>query len=269
MMTAAGITSPRVATAGVRGTDWSLGLALVATLLMCAPAASAQTTTQLWGNLTFNWVKSDRLVYELDFEPKALLSAPEGEPDWRNLDVTPNVEYSLRSWLDLVADTTIGRTMQSDDLDSTEVTPRLGVRFHLFSRAQQFHVREQAPRRRLVFRDLVRIESRNFFYSGGDVEFESTFRFRNRLEFLMPINKERITDDGAWYWLADWEWFVPLDDPEERFASRQRIRGGIGYRRSFKWRYELLYVRTRSRNTIDEAFSTSENIIDVRVKRLF
>jgi hypothetical protein len=85
----------------------------------------------------------------------------------------------------------------------------------------------------------------------------------------MPINKERITDDGAWYWLADWEWFVPLDDPEERFASRQRIRGGIGYRRSFKWRYELLYVRTRSRNTIDEAFSTSENIIDVRVKRLF
>jgi hypothetical protein len=70
-------------------------------------------------------------------------------------------------------------------------------------------------------------------------------------------------------WLADWEWFVPLDDPEERFASRQRIRGGIGYRRSFTWRYELLYIRTRSRNTIDEAFSTSENIIDVRVKRLF
>jgi hypothetical protein len=123
-------------------------MALVATLLMCVPTASAQTSTQLWGNLTFNWVKSDRLVYELDFEPKALLDAPEGEPDWRNLDVTPNVEYSLRPWLDLVADTTIGRTMQSDDLDSTEVTPRLGVRFHLFSRAQKLRVREPAPRRR-------------------------------------------------------------------------------------------------------------------------
>jgi hypothetical protein len=244
-------------------------MTLVAVLLMCAPVASAQTTTQLWGNLTFNWVKSDRLVYELDFEPKALLDAPEGEPDWRNLDVTPNVEYSLRPWLDLVADTTIGRTMQTDDLDSTEVTPRLGVRFHLFSRAQKFRVREHAPRRRIVVRDLVRFESRNFFYSGGDVESESTFRFRNRLEFLLPLNRERITDDGAGYWLADWEWFVPLDDADERFGNRQRIRTGIGYRRSFNWRYELLYVWTRSRNTLDEGFSTTENIIDVRVKRLF
>jgi hypothetical protein len=32
--------------------------------------------------------------------------------------------------------------------------------------------------------------------------------------------------------------------------------------------YELLYVWTRSRNTLDEGFSTTENINDVRVKRL-
>jgi hypothetical protein len=245
------------------------GMTLTALLLVCAPVASAQTTTQLWGNLTLDWVKSDRLVYELDFEPKALLDAPDGAPDWRNLDVTPNVEYSPTGWLDIVADTTIGRTMQTDDLDSTEVTPRLGVRFHLFSRALRFHPREQAPQRRIVVRDLARVESRNFFYSGGDVTSESTFRFRNRLEFLLPLNKARITDDGARYVLADWEWFVPLDDPQERFANRQRIRTGIGYRRSFNWRYELLYLWTRSRDTLDEGFSTTENIIDIRVKRLF
>ena len=115
----------------------------------------------------------------------------------------------------------------------------------------------------------MRVESRNFFYSGGDKEDESTVRFRNRLEFLLPLNKARITEDGARYWLADWEWFVPLDDPEERFANRQRIRTGIGYRRSFNWRYELLYIWTRSRDTLDEGFSTTENIIDIRVKRLF
>jgi hypothetical protein len=244
-------------------------MTLVTMLLTCAPVASAQVTTQLWGNLTFNWVKSERLVYELDFEPKALLAAPEGEPDWRNLDVTPNVEYSLRPWLDLVADTTIGRTLQTDDVHSTELTPRFGARFHLFSRARQLRVVEQAPRRRIVVRDLVRVESRNFFYSGGDTDSDSTVRFRNRLEFLVPLNKERITDDGACYVLADWEWFAPLDDAEERFANRQRIRTGIGYRRSFKWRYEVLYIWTRSRNTIDEGFSTNENVIDVRVKRIF
>jgi len=43
---------------------------------------------------------------------------------------------------------------------------------------------------------------------------------------LLPINKPKVTDDGAAYTLADGEWFVPLDEPEERFANRQRIRTG-------------------------------------------
>jgi hypothetical protein len=244
-------------------------LATVAALLAAVPTASAQTTTQLWGNLTFDWVKSERLVYELDFEPKALLDKPESDPGWWNLDVTPNLEYSARRWLDLVVETTIGRTKQTDDVDSTEVTPRFGVRFHLFSRAMRFHPLEQAPRRRLVWRDLLRVESRNFFYSSGDVASESTVRLRNRLEFLVPLNTARITDDGTRYLLADWEWFLPLDDPQERFANRQRIRTGLGYRRSFNWRYEVLYIWTRSRAAIDEGFSTNENIIDIRVKRVF
>jgi hypothetical protein len=241
----------------------------MAAVMMSSSAVMAQTTTQLWANITFDRVASDRLVYEFDFEPKGLVDAPEGEPDWRNLDLTPNVEYSPRKWVDLVAEAVIGRTKQTDDVDSTEVTPRLGVRFHLFSRALGFHPREQAPRRRIVVRELVRVEWRNFFYTGGDVESDSTVRFRNRLEFQLPLNKDRVTDDGARYLLADWEWFVPLGDPEERFANRQRIRTGLGYRRSFNWRYELLYIWTRSRDTIDEGFSTTENIIDIRIKRLF
>jgi hypothetical protein len=143
------------------------------------------------------------------------------------------------------------------------------LRFHVFSRRQQFRLLEQAPQRRIVLRDLMRVESRNFFYSGGDTESDSTVRFRNRLEFLVPLNKERITDDGVRYFLADWEWFLPVSDAEERFANRQRIRTGIGWRRSVNWRYELLYIWTRSRDTIEEGFSTSENIIDIRVKRVF
>jgi len=35
-------------------------------------------------------VKSDRITYEVDFEPKALVVVPEGQPDWRNLDTTPD-----------------------------------------------------------------------------------------------------------------------------------------------------------------------------------
>ena len=250
-------------------TTGSQVVALTVLILASAPVAHAQATTQLWGNLTFNWVKSERLVYELDLEPKGLLSAPEGDPDWRNLDVTPNVEV-LAEGLDG------HRARHFGGLDAAD--RRCG---HAGGDAQAWRAlpsllagaavppAERAPRRRIVVRDLVRLESRNLFSSGAATGSDATVRFRNRLEFLIPLNKERMTDDGARYWMADWEWFVPLDDPEERFANRQRIRTGLGYRRSFNWRYELFYIWTRSRNTIEDGFSTTENIIDVRVKRLF
>ncbi len=37
----------------------------------------------------------------------------------------------------------------------------------------------------------------------------------------MPLNKEKLTDDGARDLLADWEWYVPLGEPEERFANKR------------------------------------------------
>ena len=202
--------------------------------LLAATVAQAQSNLQLWGNVTFDWVKSQRLAYGLDIEPKVLLDAPAGEPGWRNLDLTSSVEFSPKPWLDLVADGVVGVTKQTDDVDSVEVTPRLGFRFHLFSRAQRFHPLERAPRRRWVVRDLFRVESRNIFYGGAGSGTSSTVRLRNRLELLVPLNKERLSDDGARYVLADWEWFAPVDDPNERFANKQRIRAGLGYRRSFK-----------------------------------
>ena len=239
--------------------------------LLSGSLAQAQPANlQDWGNVTLNWVKSDRLTYQLDFEPKELVYAPEGEPAWWNLDVTPNVEYAPRGWLDLVAEVATGYTKQNDDVNTLEVSPRIGVRFHFLSRnVPAPHFREQAPRRRIVVRDLVRVESRQFFYTGSGSGTSSSVRFRNRLEFLVPLNKETMTEDGARYFLADWEWFIPLDEPDERFASKQRVRTGLGYRRSFAWRFEVLYIWTRSRDTIDEGFSTDDNSINIRLKRLF
>src|SRR4030095_9736569 len=239
-------------------------------LLSASSTAFAQTNLQLWGNVTLDWVKSDRLTYEFDIEPKVLVYAPDDEPDWRNLDLTPNVEYAAKGWLDLVAEATAGYTKQDDEVNTFELTPRVGVRFHLLSRAvPSVGLREQVPKRRVVVRDLVRVESRNFWYTGEGNGASSSVRFRNRVEFLVPLNKVNVSEDGARYLLADWEWYVPLGEPAERFASKQRIRTGLGYRRSFAWRFEALYIWTRSRDTIDEGISTDDNSIDIRVKRLF
>jgi len=254
-----------------RSALWRCGILAACCLLIGPTAGLAQTDLQLWGNVTLDWMKSDRLVYELDFEPKVLVGRSEGEPAWRNLDVTPNVEYSPNGWLDLVGEATIGYTKQTDDVNSVELSPRVGVRLHLFSRYTDAVIRkrELSPKRRLVVRDLLRVESRNLIYSGAGSGSDSSVRFRNRLEFLVPLNRQRLQENGAAYLLADWEWFVPLNEPEERFANRQRIRTGLGYRRTAAWRYEVLYMWTRSRDTIEDGFATSDNIIDVRVKRVF
>ena len=230
----------------------------------------AQTTTQLWGNLTLGWAKDERLVYELDVEPKTLLSAPTGDPGWWSLDVTPTVTYSLKGWLDLLAEVATGYAQQTDDVNSVELTPRVGATWHLLSRdiPAVVHVRELPPHRRVVIRDTMRVEQRNLLYSDATDD-SHTVRFRNRVEFLLPLNTPKLSDDGARYVLADWEWFIPLDDAAERFANKQRIRAGVGYRQSHAWRFEALYIWNRSRNTIEDGFTTNDNVIDIRMKRLF
>src|SRR4051794_24651617 len=84
--------------------------------LLTAANASAQTNGQVWANVTFDWVKQSGVTYEIDFEPKALVSAPPEQPGWSNLDITPSIEYPVSNTVDLIVDMTLGRTKQTDDL---------------------------------------------------------------------------------------------------------------------------------------------------------
>ena len=49
-------------------------LTILGAVLFVSADAAAQTSTTLWGNVTFDWVR-DKFTYEVDFEPKVLLSA--------------------------------------------------------------------------------------------------------------------------------------------------------------------------------------------------
>ena len=72
-------------------------IAVSLALALAAAPARAQSNFQLWGTVTLDWVKSDRLAYELDFEPQVLLAAPEGDPAWRSFNVTPDADTRRRS----------------------------------------------------------------------------------------------------------------------------------------------------------------------------
>jgi hypothetical protein len=167
------------------------------------------------------------LYYELDLEPKSQVSG--GEP-WRNIDATPLVEFYPNSFLELTGEVTVGRTRQGSEEKSWELTPRIGVRFHLFERVWDEIHPERLPLARLYFANLSRIEYRNLWYSGDRPSSHET-RFRNRTEFKLAINNPRLSVDDTWYLFMDVEFFVPLgDDVPERFATKRRFRGGFGYR---------------------------------------
>jgi hypothetical protein len=249
-------------------------LIVTAAVLLLPGSALAQANSQFWGDFTLTWAKSPRLTYDFDIEPKVLVSASAGQPDWASLDLTPGVDYAAKKWLDVVGEFLYASTKQTNDVNSIELTTRVGARFHLLSRNLPIIIRERPlhelpPRRKLVLRDFVRVEQRNIFYSN-DEPTNSSWRLRNRLEFQLPLNSKSMTEDKTRYVTADWESFVPLnDDPKERFANKQRIRVGGGYRQNFNWRYEVLYIWGRSLDTTTDSFTTSDNIVNVRVKRVF
>lgn len=236
-------------------------------VLWASPAA-AQTDTQLWGDLTLSWIKSHTWTLGVEVEPKTLVSKPADKPGWTTLDVTPSAEYRHGKWLDVVGELHLGRTRQTDALDTTEVTPRIGLRFHLLSNLVADATKEREPRRRLVVRNLVRAEWRNLFYSNTTPQ-SATVRYRARVETLFPFNRRKVTDDGALYESADVEWFWTRHDPPERFASKQRIRAGLGYRFNYAWRGEALYVWDRARDSADAEFTRADSALDIRVSRVW
>jgi hypothetical protein len=237
-------------------------------IFLTAVPAQAQPDTQLWAEFKFSWINSRNLTYGLDVEPKVLLSKPDDDPGWATTDLTPSIEYTRGQWFDLLGEFLVGRTRQTDDVSTTEVTPRVGMRFHLLANLRDDLSKEKRPKHRTTLRNLVRLEWRNLFYST-DTPNASTLRLRNRVEFLCALTRPRITDDGATYLLSDAEWFWQLEDVDERYANKQRLRAGLGYRHDSAWRFEGLLILNRSRNTIGEGFTTSDVVFDLTVKRVW
>lgn len=237
----------------------------LAVLPLFGGEARSETSNQIWGNLTLDYAHGERLLLEVDLEPKAQYS---GTDTWRGIDVTPAIEFSSNRWIELVGEAAFARTKQSNAVTSTEVTPRFGVRVHFLN-----NVRTMLPGRhrlgRVGIANLSRIEWRNLWYSDDTPASHET-RFRNRVELKVGLNHAEVSLDKTLYFLADYEIFVPLsDDVPERFATKRRARVGLGYRRDRKWRFEALYIRDGTRQTQGGSFATSANIVDFKVKVFF
>lgn len=249
---------------------WILTLLLLAS----ASTASAQSIGEVWGNLTIDWLASERLVYTLDVEPKVQVSAVTNESRFANVEVWPSVEFALAGWIDAHGEFLAGFTNEQDGSNTTEVAERLGVRLHILSRlikerdARRGAEREAQPRRRGTIATLLRFEHRDLLHSDSPTT--SSWRFRARVELAYPLNRPKLTSDGTVYLTSDTELFRPVGEvPQQGQANQWRLRNGVGYRISFDTRFEVLYIWTTKKESDTGSFATESQAIDFRIKLAF
>jgi hypothetical protein len=228
--------------------------------------SESEVPTELWGNVVLDFPQGDRWLFETDFEPKTLVS---GGEKWWNLDFTPLVEYYPNRWVDFVGETTVGYTHQTDEVNSVELTPRLGFRLNVWN-----NLRERAhvpirPLGRVRVATLVRFEYRNFWYSD-DEDSQHEWRLRIRIESKVGINHADFAEDNSLYGIGDIEGFIPLNEGvAERFPSKVRVRFGLGFRFRYATRLEVLYIRNWHRDTEQGPKEPASNALDVRLKLYF
>lgn len=232
---------------------------------------SSSPANQVWVNANLGKRFSERTFGRLDIEPKWQVS---GDEPWRSLDVTPRVEGYPLEWLDLLAETEVGATKQDDDQDTLEITPRIGVTWHMFARMAPLRgeATGHEPRlslTRLHLSTLIRLEWRNLFYSD-DTPDSHEWRARFRLGGELAVNHGSLAQEHTVYALGDAEYYLPLwGDVSERYVNKVRIRMGLGYRVSRATQIEVLLVRDWNRDSPDGVKSEDVRAVDLNVTHSF
>lgn len=207
---------------------------------------NAQTTEQIWLEYkpSYSFQKDYKLAMRGSFRTNLQ------DPRWRTLELRLMPEKKLNKHFDIVASLSFLETMQYETFSTTEIRPAVGGRFHFL------------PGRRVSSGLLARVEFRNVYKQESE---EWTYATRPRLRIFasMPLTEKSMSPDHVLYATSYFEFFYQNDDDlQERYANRYWIRLGLGYKLNSKIKFELLYNRQDSKNTISDDYEdlTNENI---------
>ena len=225
-------------------------IGLVICVAIRPSSLQAQTVNeQVWLEAMLNYAFAKSYNFENIIQYSTLLDSPR----WRSLEYNPLVQRSLGTHFDLLTGVTVVYTNQTEQYNTFEIRPAIGGRIHF------------TPKRRILTRLYVRLEQRNIENLSAKT-WESTFRPRIRAEVLIPINRKSFHDDKLWYGLVDAEWFFTIDDVNERFANRFRLRTGIGYRLNYTSRFEFVFMIQESKKAIGDSFYSTDNVFRFRYR---
>jgi hypothetical protein len=204
---------------------------------------------QLW--LDYNVVYPFGNVWTADAEVsyQTLLS---GGDKWRSYQFTPGIQRNMTPRIDLFASTPVYYTIQRSDYSTFETRFSPAIRYIY------------TANRRVESRSVLRYDFRAVKTTGGG-DWQISNRARLSLDFIIALNHPNIYNDKMWYLIFDGEVFVVFDrNIDERYANLRKARAGVGYRLSYKHRFEFVYQVHKSRTTIDQDFDTRDNIFRLR-----
>lgn len=224
--------------------------AFLALLFFTITHCSAQDE-QLWLEWQLSYPFANRYLLENTTTYQTLLKK---DGKWRSISMSPTFEYTMFRRLDLTSEISLGYTDQMEGLSSFEIAPMVGGRFHV----SQNHKIDARLVWRYQLRAFRQIEAEDWDISN---------RTRLRGEIYWSINGPNLFTDKLWYLFADYEEFFVFDHQlDERYANRRRARIGVGYRLSYKHRFDLSYTAQSSRNEIESDFISTDNVIQFKYK---
>jgi len=221
-------------------------------LILSWTAISSYSQTvnqQLWAEYMVNYPFANSFNLENAFTYSTLLTSP----SWKEYNYTATFEWSVTQVVEPLVQLSLTYTNQVSTYNTFEVRPVIGCRFYL------------TPSRRIQTRLLVRFEDR-FVKNMEANTWTQAYRPRVRAEMIIPITQDSYFKDNLWYAMVDFEGLFTLDEVNERFANRMRLRVGGGYRLNQSLRFEFLYMYQQSRNEITDAFESEDNVYRIRVK---
>ena len=219
---------------------------LLLLFILCTGFLLAQNTEQLW----FEYRPSYSFPNDYKLAMRASYRTNVEDPRWRALEARFMPEKKLNKYIDLLAYVDFIETLQYEALSTSEIRLGTGLRWH-FQHGKRISTGLMA---RIEFRNVYKQEQEDWTY---------TTRGRIRLFGSMPINQKVMTGDHILYATSFFEmFFQDAEDIQERYANRFWLCFGLGYKLNNNLKFEILYNRQDSKNTIttqtDEI--TKENI---------
>lgn len=205
-----------------RSVQWLMlcgALALVAVSSSSVLAQNQDITNKYRVTLVTSKPVTDKLVL---FQYLGVVSSPDKSTQTLYYS-PPGIIYKPKKWMELwLGLFGIYNNIKTAN-NSWELRPLTGVKFLV------------PNKKKITLFNFTRFEYR---FINQNHNTASQPRLRNRTGIEIPLSKEKPWTVKTFYTLADVEPIWRLDD---KYLSLIRVRGGLGYIVSKKWRVELIY----------------------------